>query len=352
MMVSTELRQRAYIAGIEYHVPAGSLSNEQLASQFPEWSIEKIEAKTGIRKRHIAAAGECASDLAVEAAQKLLANYPHFREKIDFLLLCTQSPDYFLPATACVVQDRLGLSRHIGAIDINQGCSGFVYGLSLAKGLVETGQARAVLLVTAETYSKYINPLDKSVRTLFGDAAAATLVAGAMSNEEMLGPFVFGTDGSGAGKLIVPDGGCRNPHGVKAAPEIADDSGNVRSSANLYMDGPSILQFTLSTVPKLVSELQARSGSAADSLNYYVFHQANKFMLESLRRKIGISPEKFIEFYADVGNTVSCTIPIALAEASRSGKFKSGDRIMLVGFGVGLSWAGCMARWGSPAAGP
>ena len=183
-----------------------------LASQHPKWDMDLIFAKTGIRRRHIAGPEECASDLGVAAAEKLLAEYQIDRSTIDFLLFCTQTPDYPLPTTACLIQDRLGLPTTVGALDFNLGCSGFVYGLSLADGLIRSGTARRVLLITAETYSKYIDPTDRSLRTIFGDGAAATLVEA--SDVPSLGGFVFGTDGSGGDMLLVAEGGrvrCKTP---------------------------------------------------------------------------------------------------------------------------------------------
>ena len=336
---------KARIRAIEYTLPERRLTNEELSRQFPEWSVDKIEAKTGIHTRHIAAEGQCSSDLAVDAARALFERHAIDPATVDFLILCTQSPDYFLPTTACVVQARLGLPKRVGAIDVNQGCSGFVYGLSLAKGLIESGQAKVVLLITAETYSKFIHPRDKSVRTLFGDAAAATLVEAVDADRDLIGPFIFGSDGSKAEMLMVPQGGCRAPLTGAMPPEITDKSGNVRSAANLYMDGAGIYQFTLAAVPEAVASLLTLSGRTQDSVDRFVFHQANKFMLDSLRNRLKIPQERFIEHYRDVGNTVSCTIPIALAEAQRDGRLPKTGSIMLVGFGVGLSWSACMLQW-------
>ena len=164
-----------------------------------------IYKKTGVRQRHIAGPDECASDLGVAAAERLFAEFDIDRSTIDFLLFCTQTPDYLLPTTSCLMQDRLRLRTSIGALDFNLGCSGFVYGLALAEGLIRSGGARRVLLVTAETYSKYIDPTDRSLRTIFGDGAAATLIE--PSDEPSLGSFIFGTDGRGADTLLVTEGG-------------------------------------------------------------------------------------------------------------------------------------------------
>ena len=339
---------QARIEAIEYFLPACVLNNVQLAEHFTDWTAEKIENKTGIRERHIAAAGECSSDLGVAAAQKLFESGRVKREDVDYLLFCTQSPDYFLPTTACLVQHRLGIPTTAGALDFNLGCSGFVYGLSLAKGLIETGQARNVLLITAETYSKFIHPGDKSVRTLFGDAAAATLIQGIEADSQVpnegIGPFVFGTDGRGANNLIVPAGGCRRAP-VPNAADVPDEQGNVRTVNHLFMNGAEIFNFTLQAVPQSVQKLLAQAGKRMEDIDLYVFHQANGFILEHLRKKLRIPSERFLATMRDCGNTVSSTIPIALKMAEESGQLITGHRVMIVGFGVGYSWAASLLRW-------
>lgn len=337
------MSRKAVIQAIATHLPERTLSNEELAAEFGNrWSAEKIHAKTGILTRGVAAPGECASDLGVAAAQKLLDGGAVAREDVDFLLFCTQSPDYFLPATACTMQSRLGLRSRCGALDFNQGCSGFVYGLSLAKGLIESGSAGNVLLVTAETYSKHIHPKDASTRVLFGDGAAAVLVGAQDAQVDRIGPFVFGTDGHGACELAVPAGAFRCPPGPETVIESADNDGNIRTPQNLYMNGPEIFNFTLRTIPSLVSTLLHEAGLEKDAVDYYVFHQANRFMLEHLRRKIGIPDEKFCINLESYGNTVSATIPMALEIALARGDVRPGARVMVVGFGVGYSWAAAL----------
>jgi len=328
-----------YINAISYYLPEGVLTNEMLNEQFPEWSVDKISGKTGIYQRHIASEDEFSSDLAYEAATKLFREHQIDKEEIDFIILCTQSPDYFLPTTACILQDRLGLSKNCGAFDFNLGCSGYVYGLGIAKGLVESGQASKVLLITAETYSKFIGHRDKSNKTIFGDAAAASLVS---KKEEgfKICDFVYGTDGSGAGNLIVKEGGIK--HRKRNFLTTIDDYGNERSEADLYMDGSAIFVFTLGHVPKLINAVLEKHQLALGDVDLFVFHQANKFMLEHLRKKIKIEKDRFYIHIGNCGNTVSSTIPIALYEALKEGKIISDQKIMLTGFGVGLSWGGTM----------
>lgn len=336
--------KRAAIRAICTHLPSHNLTNELLAQEYKDWSVEKIFEKTGISSRWIADSDECASDLGLIAAQKIFALGDCAPADIDFLLFCTQAPDYFLPATACILQDRLGLKTTCGALDFNLGCSGFVYGLALAKALIETGNANHVLLITAETYSKFIHPQDRSVRTIFGDGAAATLISVSSSADNILGPFVFGTDGRGANKLMVPAGGYRLRPGPETAIVSEDGSGNFRSAQNLYMDGPEIFNFTLKVIPGVVSQLLEKSRMHLEDVDYFVFHQANKFMLEQLRKKIKIPADKFCINMESYGNTVSATIPMALEIALAQGQIKPGDRVMLVGFGVGYSWAAAMVK--------
>lgn len=336
---------RAAIHAIEYYLPSGTVTTEDLAEQFPSWSVAKIDDKTGVRVRHVAGSEECSSDLAVEAAQRLFASGACQPAEIDFVLFCTQSPDYFLPTTACLLQDRLGIPTRAGALDYNLGCSGFVYGLGMAQGLIETGQASRVLLLTAETYSKFMHPRDKSVRTIFGDAAAATLIGAVDSERPLLGPFVYGTDGAGGRNLIVPAGGLRCPRSASTGEETEDEFGNVRSRNHLFMDGAEIFNFTLDVVPDSVTHLLERAGKSCDDIDLFVFHQANRYMLEHLRKRLKLPPEKFCMTMAHCGNTVSSSIPIALKHASDEGRIQAGQTAMLVGFGVGYSWSATLVRW-------
>ncbi len=330
---------KACIKAIAYALPAKVVTNDDLVQDFPEWTAEKVADKLGVKQRHVVSETETAADLATQAAENLFKENPNIqRETIDFVLLCTQSPDYFLPTSACIIQHRLGLPTHIGALDFNLGCSGFVYGLSLAKGLVLGGIAKNVLLLTSETYNKHLHPKDKSNRTIFGDAAAACLV----SNEGWaeIGNFSLGTDGSGAENLMVKTGGMR--YKEKANDLTFDENDNPTSSDYLYMNGSEILSFTLEAVPLLVADtLQKNSMQQAD-IDLFVFHQANKYILNFLRKKIKIEEEKFYYYIENVGNTVSSTIPIALYEAKKENKLKG--NILLAGFGVGYSWGGVILK--------
>ncbi|MBN2682933.1 MAG: ketoacyl-ACP synthase III [Bacteroidales bacterium] len=321
------------ISNIAVYLPENVLTNEEIAAVSENLTAEKIEKKLGIQKRHIAANNETALDLAFNACDSLLKNYD--KNSIDFLVLCTQSPDYFLPTSACILQNRLDLPKNIGAFDFNLGCSGFIYGLSIAKGFINSEIANKMLLVMTDTYSKHLHKNDLSNRTIFGDAASACIIEKA--ENEHIHHFVLGTDGSGANQLIVPNGCLRNPFNPNEK-EITDESGNVRTNNNLYMNGPEIFNFTIDTVPNLVEQTLKKNQLNASDIDYYIFHQANKYILEYLRKKIGIAEEKFYNNLLDTGNTVSSTIPIAISNLLQSGKIKEGNKLLLCGFGVGLSW--------------
>lgn len=331
----------AYINCIEYYLPEKEIDNNEINDNFPEWSVDKISAKTGIYTRHIAAQNEFVSDMAIKASNKLFDNNGIDRKSIDFILLCTQSPDYFLPTTACIVQHKLGIPISAGALDFNLGCSGYVYGLALAKGLISAGVARNILLITSEIYSKHIHYKDKSNITIFGDAASATLVCKDGICE--IGDFELGTDGSGAENLIVREGAIRFPN--RRHKEIVDEFGNITDDSCLYMNGPEIFSFTSSFVPKLVDNLLSRNYLTVEDIDLYIFHQANKYMLKHLMKKIGIPEERFYFFLEHCGNTVSSTIPIALKNATEDKKLEKGNRVLLAGFGVGYSWAGTLLQF-------
>jgi 3-oxoacyl-[acyl-carrier-protein] synthase-3 len=328
---------KAYIEAISYYLPESILDNKMISEEHPEWLAEKISMKTGIYQRHIAAKDEFAGDMAEKAGLKLLAENSIEASHIDFLLYCTQSTDYFLPTTACILQTKLGLPTSCGALDFNLGCSGYVYGLAIAKGLIFAGIAKRVLLITSETYTKFINPKDKSNKTIFGDAASATLI----SNEKGLyeiGNFSLGTDGTGSENLMVRYGAVR--HKNDKGKDILDENGEFKKNEeNLFMNGSAIFSFSNMAVPKLVDEVLENNSLAMDEVDYFLFHQANKYMLDFIRKKMTIPQDKFIYYLEKVGNTVSNTIPIALKEECIG---KKTGRILLAGFGVGYSWGGCM----------
>ena len=316
------------------YLPERVETNENLQREFPSWNVDLIYSKTGIAARHIAAPEECASDLGVRAAEMLFHDHDVDPQSIDFLLLCTQTPDYLLPTTACLMQDRLGLRTDTGALDFNLGCSGFVYGLSLADGLIRSGAVRRVLLITAETYTKYIHPTDRSLRTIFGDGAAATLIEA--SDEPSLSGFQFGTDGSGADTLLVKGSGARPPE------DALQPRHRHRWPSTLYMDGPSLINFTVAAVPELIDKVLEQAGLTANDIDLFIMHQATLKLLEQLRQRLRISEDRMPIVLEDCGNTVSSTIPIVIDELRTKGRLRPGVPNLLIGFGVGWSWAGCV----------
>ncbi|RJS93471.1 3-oxoacyl-ACP synthase III family protein [Salinisphaera sp. Q1T1-3] len=335
----------AVIDAVEYMLPARTESIEEIAARFPNWPLERIAEKTGIRARHVASDDECASDFGVIAAERLIEKAGVAREEIDYLIFTTQTPDYLAPTTACLVQQRLGLPTHIGALDINLGCSGYIYALGVAKALIESGQAKRLLLITADTYSKFVHPGDKSVRALFGDAAAATLLTDREADgEPRIGPFVYGTDGRGAQDLIVPTSGMRRRSARAEAEEYTDRHGNVRSDNNIFMNGRAVVEFTLREVPRAVHETCEKAGITLDDVDAVVPHQASAMVLDGIRERLKLPEEKFVVCMEDIGNTVSCSVPIALKRAVLSGQIKPGALVLLVGFGVGLSWGATLVR--------
>ncbi|WP_159479147.1 3-oxoacyl-ACP synthase III family protein [Chryseobacterium sp. 18068] len=325
----------AQIKKIEYVFPEVMITNEDLKKDFPDYDFERFEEKVGIKRRYVVSDDETALDLAEKACNKLFQNFD--KQKIDYILYCTQSPEYFLPTTACILQDRLGLRKDIGALDFNLGCSGFTYGVNLANALISSGQVENVLLVTAETYSKFIHPKDKTNRSIFGDAAAATLIS--KTDDDNILKFKFGTDGSGYDKLIVKNGCSKFPLDSDAE-QISYGTDNIYTDNHLYMNGPEVFNFTTKVIPDFVKEIMADNKLEINQIDQFVFHQANSFMLDFLRKRVKISKENFYNDLSDGGNTVSCTIPIALKRYTDSLEENKELTLGIVGFGVGLSWSG------------
>ena len=322
------------ISAISYYLPEAVEGLDVLARDNPGWDIPKLFTKTGIRTRHIAALGQTASDLAFEAGSMLLRELRD-ANAINLLIFVTQSPDYVLPTSACILQDRLGLPQGCIAFDINLGCSGFVTALSVAGSLIESGVAQKGLILCADTYSKYIAKTDRTCRPIFSDGAAAILVDS--SAADCIGPFEFGTDGSGFDRLIVRKGGAREPNRNTEFHEHT-----------LEMHGSDIFLFTMRVVPEYIAKLLERARLKISDVDLFVFHQASKLVIENLTRSLLLNPEKVFENYEHIGNTVSATIPIALKDAEQQGRLKDGDTVMLFGFGVGLSWAATLMRWSIP----
>lgn len=326
----------AFIKAISYYLPERAVTNEELVREFPEWSVDKVAQKVGVDTRHIAAPQETAGDMAEKAARRLFDEHSLSPKNIDFLLLCTQSPDYFLPSTACILQDRLGIPTSAGAFDYNLGCSGCIYGMAVAKGLIAAGIAKNVLLLTAETYNKYLHQQDKSNRSIFGDGAAACLISTEGFAE--IGDFALGTDGSGANHLIVKTGAARQKTATGQC--VEDEEGHLWYDDYLYMNGSAIFNFTLDAVPLMMSQILEKNSLSKEDIDYYIFHQANKFMLNTIRKLCVLPKDKFYINLSETGNTVSSTVLIGIKDCMNKGVLLQGSKVMITGFGVGLSWGG------------
>lgn len=334
----------AYIRAIDYYLPPNTFSNEDYFQLFPELASNKNLAKIGVENRHIVGDGMTASDMAVSAAEKLFEAGAVDRSEIDYVLFCAQEFDYYTPTTACLIQDRLGLPKSCGALDYNLGCSGFVYGLQMAKGLIVGTGVKNVLLLTSSSLTRTVNEKDRSSRFIFGDGACATVISASEENEG-IGHFEIGTDGSRGERIIIRDGRARSALTPESDLPIEDEFGNITSHSTFYMDGTAVFIFGMREVPKMVAKLLEKHQCSLDDIDVFIFHQANEFMIESIRKKIGIPSEKFMVYMKDIGNTVSSTLPIAMLEAERAGRLKRGDRVLLAAFGGGLSWSGTILQY-------
>ncbi|MDC0459088.1 ketoacyl-ACP synthase III [Alphaproteobacteria bacterium] len=318
------------IEKISYHFPAYFQSNQDLSNLHPDWDVEKVALKTGINKRYVAAKNETALDLGFEASKKLFKEFYLEKDCVESLILVTQSPDYFLPSSACILQNRLSLKTDTLCFDINLGCSGFVNGLAVASSIINSGIVQNCLLVCAETYSKYINDDDRTNKMVFSDAGSACFVEVGNNDNSQCGGFVFGTDGAGAEDLIV-SGGCARS--TQITPE-------------LHMNGSKVLMFTMREIPPMVEKCLQKCNMTHEDIDLFVFHQASDLVLNTLKSKLNIDDHRMFNNLSEVGNTVSSTIPIALKDAFSQGKIQPGNNILLCGFGVGLSWGCCVIKWG------
>lgn len=334
------------IGGIAYELPERIVTNEELHRENPQWDIQQIEQRSGVLTRRIAAEGETALDLSLRACQKLFAAHPGLKEKVDGVLYCTQSPDHIMPPNACLLHRELGLPDAVFATDFTLACSGFVYGLALGRGLVASGVCRNILLVTADTYSRYIHPNDRATRVLFGDGAAVTWLCAAPGSDEpgAVLDIECGTYGRDADKFMIPAGGCRVPKSEDTSKVSTDRSGNQRTPENIHMDGMGVLNFVKLKIPKHMAAILQRNGLTLESVDRVIFHQASKTALDSLEQALRLPASKSFRNLAHVGNTVSASIPIALKDALDQGAVRSGEKVLLVSFGVGLSYASALVR--------
>ena len=312
------------------YLPSKVITNSDLQVEFPDYNLKRLEKKIGISERRVCDENETPLDLAIKACEKLFLEV--YKDAIDFVIYCTQSPEYYLPTTACILQDKLGLNVNCGAFDYNLGCSGYIYGLALAKSFISSGLASNVLLVTAEAYSKHLDSKDVTNRAIFGDGATATFIDKEASLK--IGEFNLGTDGSGAENLIVTSGGAKT--------QFVND---LSEKGKFHMNGPEVFKFTLDNVPLSINDCLLKNEMDKNEVDYFILHQANKYMLNNLRKKIEVEEGKFYNEMSNTGNTVSNTIPIALEQSLKSSLIKAGDCVLLCGFGVGYSWGSTLLKF-------
>lgn len=327
---------RVKIKHIEYFLPEHIVTNQELHEENPDWDMNSVEERAGVVKRHVAHNDETALDLSLQACKKLFSVHKNTQSQIDGIIFCTQSSDYIIPPNSCILHKMLDLPDNVLAFDFNLACSGYVYGLALAQGLIHSGITKNILLVNADTYSKYIHKRDRSVRVLFGDGAAVTWITASDSTQGII-DIICSTFGKDYKKFIIPAGGCRMPKSKETTLLKTDDSGNVRTLENLHMDGMGILVFNNSKVPKQIQSILERNTLTIDDIDLFVFHQASKMALDSLTRLLKIKPEKVFRNLREIGNTVSASIPIALKDALDSRRITPGNKVLVSGFGAGLS---------------
>ena len=329
----------AFIKDIGLYFPEKVYTNELLQSDFPDLKVKELTRLTGVKQRHICAMDETSVDMGVKAAENLIEQNEIDSQSIDYLIFCSAGGDYITPASACVVHDKLGLKPECGAVDINQGCTGFIHGFSLANGLISASTAENVLLITSEAISKTVHQKDKGNRAIFGDAAAATLISKS-EKKHLLSNCKFGTDGSKFDKIIIKHGRERFPLPEFAEEDFVDTLGTVRNNSKIYMNGSEVFSFSIEKAPILINDLLNEAALKIDDIDHFVFHQSNRIVPETIARKMKLPMEKVIFELENNGNTVSSSIPIALKNSLEKGVINRGDKIVFAAFGVGFSWGG------------
>lgn len=335
---------KAFIKHISEYYPQQKISNNDFFNYFPELKAkEETLLKIGVFNRYVVDNKTTASDLAYFAANKLFEETTFKRNKIDALVFCSTEFDHYTPTTAAILQHRLNLSTHIGAIDIVSSCTGFIHSLSIAKGLIEANDNKNVLLLCVSTLTKTFHEKDANSHFLFGDAATAILISN--RKEKGIEKIVLGTDGSKHDYIIVKDGGARNKISKQSYKIEVNEYGNTTCNANFYMNGTGVFLFGLKTVPKLITEILTKNNATFEEIDFFIFHQANEFLLKTLQKKLGIPDEKFIIQMGETGNTVAATIPIALNSLMKEKKLTKGNKILIAAFGTGLTWGGTILKF-------
>lgn len=324
----------AIAASVPRNTITNSISGADLISD--NELLQKTIESIGVYERRVSPESICTSDLCFFAAEKLFDETSIDKSEIDAIIFISQTPDYRLPATACILQNRLGLGKSTIAFDVNLGCSGYVYGLSIASAFANIANFRKVLLLVGDTPTKFTSIHDKSSALLFGDAGSATIIENTTKDNKSF--YNLFTDGDGSNSLIINGGGYRNSSNPDSFNMREDEDGNLRNLEQLYMNGGDIFNFTIREVPKGIYDLLEANKVDISEIDHFVFHQANKFMIDFLRRKIKIPVDKFLFSLNKFGNTSSASIPLTLVINKNEYSYK---KVLLSGFGVGLSWANC-----------
>ena len=325
------------ISGLAAAVPKNIVDNYNYIEHFDAEAVKDLVDKVGIKQRRFAPEGMCASDLCFAAATQLIEDMKINKSEIDLLIFISQTPDYRMPATSIVLQEKLGLGKQVAAFDISLGCSAFVYGLSVVYALMQTGGFRKALLLDGETRSRIYSPKDRKTAFLFGDGGVAAII----ENNEKYGVshFSLNSDGSLSDLIKVDAGGYRNPTTIETLTEkIVDEFGNIRSDEHGYMNGPDVFNFAIREVPKDVKKVLEMANLELSAIDYAVFHQANDYMNGYLAKKLKLQPEQVPSCIEKFGNTSSVSIPLTIATQLQN-KFDKPKKMILSGFGVGMSWA-------------
>ena len=323
------------ISAIEYYLPNKIITNADLENENNHWNLDNITKKTGVVQRHIADVNETAFDLSVEACNKLFKKCN--KNLIDGIIYCTQSPDYIMPSNAFLLHQHFNLNDNVFAYDFNHACTGYIYSVIMASSYIKSGVAENVLIVNADTYSKFINKRDKSTRVLFGDGAAATMISKTSDKKGIL-DYDIKTSSKDYRNFWVEAGGIRMPRSESTSLEYQDKKGNIISKNNIQMNGIKVWSFINSVVPKQINKILTNNEFDYSNIDQFIFHQSSLMTIESLIRILKINKEKVFINISEIGNTVSASIPIAMKDALDQNIIESDSRIIISGFGVGLSY--------------
>jgi len=317
------------IKEIEYSLPKKFESNNYLQSKNKKWDIKAIELKTGIKKRFISDKSEDVLKLAINSVQKMMIKKNIDKRDINFIIFVSQTYKKNLTSAACIIQEKFSIRKDIIAIDINIGCSGFIYALYLSKLFIEDQNCKSGIIVCSDTYTKNISMNNKSSKPIFSDGSACTLIKKSKLTTKF--KFDFGTDGSGSDDLKILD---KN-----------QDKKPFLKKNQIYMNGGKIALFAMNVVPKTIKNVLKKNKMNKNDIDMFIFHQASKYVIDNIVRLSGISEKKVFVNYKNLGNTISSSIPIALKEANNNKILKENSNIMLIGFGVGLSWGSTIIKW-------